>query len=165
MDGLEGCIHTTKKSHEAQGINPEDLNEDSYNVYVVNAASKKGLIRTLESIEKKLIAKNTDPESVNEAVHAVSEIIRNAQEHSCKFSPGKEVHVSLLATSKYIIAGVGNKGTPLSNDKAKELIKNYDPNSTSSRGRGFEIIKRATDIIYIPQEEKYSEIIIGKILE
>ncbi len=165
MESLENCIHTTKKYREAPSINPEDLNGDSYTEYVVNAASQKGLIRTLENIEKKLLAKNTNLESVNEAVLAVSEIIQNAQEHSCKFSPNKEIYVSLLATQTYVLAGVGNSGTPLSNDKARELIKRYDPNSRSSRGRGFEILRRTTDVIYIPQQEKYSEIIIGKILE
>ncbi len=161
---LEDCIHITNKYRGAPSISQQDLTTDSYSEYTVNASSQKELIHTLESIEKKLLEKNTNQKSVNETLIAVSEIIQNAQEHSCKFSPEKDIYVSILTTPKYFLAGVGNKGNPLQIDKARELLKKYDPKSTSPRGRGFEMIRRTTDIIYIPQLGEYSEIIIGKIL-
>jgi anti-sigma regulatory factor (Ser/Thr protein kinase) len=162
---LENCIHTTKKYYAAPDIKKEEITNDSYSEYIVNASSQKSLIETIESIEKKLLEKNISPESVNEAVIAVSEIIQNAQEHSCKFSPNKKIYVSVLATPKYFLAGVGNKGKALNISKTRELLDKYDSASTAPRGRGFEMIRRTTDIIYVPQLGRYSETIIGKIID
>jgi len=139
------------------------VNNIVFHNYRVNAASAKDMINVCDQIDSELIKMAVgDPKRQNFTI-ALIEAINNAQEHGYQFNKDKNVIVNLLKTSNsYLLVGIESRGQPIQLRMIKGLLQEdhiLKPGTT--RGRGFILMKKSVDVLYISHFGVFTEVFLG----
>jgi anti-sigma regulatory factor (Ser/Thr protein kinase) len=155
---IKGDLKKLETFHRA--IIPEDI---TINKYYVNAYSVNDLMRISNQIEIKLELYGVPANKRQKFIIALVEAINNAQQHGYQFAKDKMVVINLFKIGNgYIVIGIESIGEPISMNKINRFLKEDNPLKIGVRtGRGFILMKKLVDVLYVSHYEFSTEIFIG----
>ncbi len=143
-----------------QHFTPKDI---TIKKYTAQAKSSTAMMDVCNKIDRKLESYGISENKRQNFVIALAEAINNAQEHGCQFAEKKKVTIHFYNLGdKYYLAGVENKGKPIDVEKIRELLlKNTSLQNGVKRGRGFLLMMKTVDVLFVSSNETQTEVFLG----
>lgn len=131
--------------------------------YTALANSSTSMIKVCRKIEKELELCGVSENKNQNFSIALTEAINNAQEHGYSFAKNKKVSIHFYNISdKYYLARIVNKGNPINIARIRELLLQNEPLQKGiKRGRGFLLMMKTVDILFISSNPAQTEVFLG----
>lgn len=141
-------------------IRTEDI---TLSQFTINAGSVKDLLQISDQIEYKLKTYRIPADKRINFVIALVEAINNAQEHGYQFAQNKVVAINLINIGNdYILVGIESTGEPIPMNRIKNLLNENNPLKIGKRnGRGYILMKKSVDVLYVSHYKFYTEVFLG----
>jgi anti-sigma regulatory factor (Ser/Thr protein kinase) len=155
---LKGDLKKIEKLPQTK--KPEDITVDKYEV---NAGSVYDLLWICNQIDYKLKICGVSTNKRQNLIIALVETINNAQQHGYKFAKDKIVVINLFKIGEdYLWIGVESMGEPIPLDKITSLLNENNPLKIGVRsGRGYILVNKSVDVLYVSHYEFYTEVFLG----
>lgn len=157
-DLLKGELSNIQKLPELSNI--EDVSRYHFQV---RANSTQDIERTCNEIDLILKEFNISKAKRVDFCIALIEAINNAQQHGYQFAENKNINVNLFKIgNNYFLVGINSVGQPIPLNKVRELLRQdqvLKPGITT--GRGFTLMSKTVDVVYVSHFSIYTEIFLG----